>query len=257
MLRTRSCTILLHRLLQNSRPCAIAHGGLQCCSSRQLTCAAAALLSLDRQPPNSFSPLLPAQWGVAGRFLSTQQPKQEGDRQDKQQDTQRAQEFDSLELTDERARAITDKIPQKPMTIVEGTSYTIVILFAFAVLGFFVYNFLAYFIFEPVALTCFNHTLELLKKDPRITVRLGNNITAYGQESYSRVARQQIPHTVYKDANGLEHVVIQFHLRGPGGRAVVDADMYKDSNGNWQYSYLIVDIQSGNSPVQRLNIISQ
>lgn len=45
------------------------------------------------------------------------------------------------------------------------------------VLGFFVYNFLAYFIFEPVALTCFNHTLELLKKDPRITVRLGNNIT--------------------------------------------------------------------------------
>lgn len=28
----------------------------------------------------------------------------------------------------------------------------------------------------------------------------------YGQESHSRVQRQQIPHQIYKDSNGVEHV---------------------------------------------------
>ncbi len=45
------------------------------------------------------------------------------------------------------------------------------------VLAFFVYNFLMYFVFEPVAMTCFNTTVEKLRLDPRITVRLGNDIT--------------------------------------------------------------------------------
>ena len=43
------------------------------------------------------------------------------------------QACDSLELTDDRVHAITDKIPQKPVTIVEGTSYMVIILGAFAV----------------------------------------------------------------------------------------------------------------------------
>jgi hypothetical protein len=43
------------------------------------------------------------------------------------------QAFDSLELTEEKIHAITDKIPQKPVTIVEGTSYMVIILGAFAV----------------------------------------------------------------------------------------------------------------------------
>jgi len=30
------------------------------------------------------------------------------------------------------------------------------------------------FILEPTALKCFNHTLDVLKADPRITVRLGS-----------------------------------------------------------------------------------
>lgn len=43
------------------------------------------------------------------------------------------QAFDSLELTEEKMHAITDKIPQKPVTLVEGTSYMVIILGAFAV----------------------------------------------------------------------------------------------------------------------------
>ncbi len=43
------------------------------------------------------------------------------------------QAFDSLELTEEKMHAITDKIPQKPVTVVEATSYTAIIAAAFAV----------------------------------------------------------------------------------------------------------------------------
>jgi import inner membrane translocase subunit TIM21 len=45
----------------------------------------------------------------------------------------RPQRFDSLELTDEKINAITDKIPQRPVGVVEGTSYTAIILAAFGV----------------------------------------------------------------------------------------------------------------------------
>lgn len=142
------------------------------------------------------------------------------------------QKFDSLELTEEKINAITDQIPQRPVTLVEGTSYMAVIIAAFTVrrhpprwcdaaagdaagthttldtrrcppvglrpllrqggclrgtdslvlclccqvLGFFVYNFVTNFILEPTYQTCFNSTLQKLKQDPRITVRLGNDI---------------------------------------------------------------------------------
>lgn len=36
------------------------------------------------------------------------------------------------------------------------------------------WQFIANFILEPTAMQCFNHTLERLKTDPRITVRLGS-----------------------------------------------------------------------------------
>jgi import inner membrane translocase subunit TIM21 len=41
------------------------------------------------------------------------------------------------------------------------------------VLAFLAYQFFMNFIMEPTALQCFNHTLNVLKADPRITVRLG------------------------------------------------------------------------------------
>ncbi len=43
------------------------------------------------------------------------------------------QSRDSLELTTEKIHAITDKIPQRPVTVVEGASYSVIILAAFGV----------------------------------------------------------------------------------------------------------------------------
>ena len=44
-------------------------------------------------------------------------------------------------------------------------------------------------------------------------------------------------------------------MRGPGGSALVNADMYRTEGGAWEYTYLIVDVAAGGSPPQRLNII--
>lgn len=79
---------------------------------------------------------------------------------------------------------------------------------------------------------------------------------AWGQNSTSRVARQQIPHEIYKDRHGVEHVRIQFYMKGPNGTGLVNADMYKDAQGNWQYTYLLMDVTSPNSSnASRVNII--
>ena len=63
---------------------------------------------------------------------------------------------------------------------------------------------------QPREYTCFNITLEKLRNDPRVTVRLGTPISGYGQESRNRQARQRIPHRVYTDPNGVEHTQVRY-----------------------------------------------
>lgn len=38
-----------------------------------------------------------------------------------------------------------------------------------------------------------------------MTVRLGTPISAFGQDSRNRAARQRIPHRAYTDSDGVEH----------------------------------------------------
>ena len=45
--------------------------------------------------------------------------------------------------------SLTDKIPQKPVTFVEGASYSFIILVGFAVAGFAAYGVFKELIFEP------------------------------------------------------------------------------------------------------------
>ena len=104
---------------------------------------------------------------------------------------------------------ITDKhIPQRPMGVVEGTSYSLVIL---AAIGFgiaLLWTAVSSLLIQPKEYTCFNVTLDKLRDDPRVTVRLGTPISGYGQESRNRAARQRIPHRAYKDDSGTEHIQV-------------------------------------------------
>jgi hypothetical protein len=74
-------------------------------------------------------------------------------------------------------------------------------------------------------------------------IHAGSDIKAYGTESQNRAARQRIPHRIYNDSEGKEHVQLQFQARGPSGRATVHADMYQ-SDGEWRYHFLYLTVES-------------
>lgn len=157
----------------------------------------------------------------------------------------------SLVEAEEEFSAITDKIPQRPVSVVEGTSYTLVIIAALGFAAAVVYATLNTLLFKPKEYKCYNQTVERLKDDPRVTVRLGTPLAAYGVESRNRAARQTIPHRIYNDAEGREHIQIQFHLKGPSGRATVNADMYQDGS-DWRYQFLYLDVEA---PVRQQVVI--
>ncbi len=128
-----------------------------------------------------------------------------------QQKQQKQQTQTALTREEEEFNAITDQIPQRPVGVVEGTSYTIVILAGLAFAGAIIYAAVNELLIQPKEYACFNLALEKLRQDPRVTVRLGSPISGYGTESRNRAARQRIPHRTYVDANGTEHVQVQPH----------------------------------------------
>ena len=153
----------------------------------------------------------------------------------------------SLATVEEEAfSAITDRIPERPMGAVESTSYSLVILAALGFAAAVLYAAFSELIFSPKEYTCFSKTLKKIEDDPRVTIRLGTPMKAYGTESQNRSARQRIPHRIYSDDQGREHVQLQFVAKGPSGRATVHADMYEDSEatGGWRYHYLYLTVES-------------
>ncbi|KAK9905748.1 hypothetical protein WJX75_005641 [Coccomyxa subellipsoidea] len=155
----------------------------------------------------------------------------------------------ALTAQEEADDAITDQIPQRPMGVVEGTSYTVIIVAAIAMAGAVMWAVVNELLIQPREYTAFNLTLDRLREDPRIMVTLGTPVSGYGQESHNRAARQRIPNRVYNDDKGREHVQVQFIARGPSGKGRVSADMYQDDAKQWQYYYLLVDLDGGRGRV--------
>eukprot|EP00976_Prorocentrum_cordatum_P090711 1188226-Prorocentrum_minimum.AAC.1 len=122
---------------------------------------------------------------------------------------------------------ITDVIPPKPVSAVEGTSYSIVILAGLAVLlGALCRNLVkalgpqqvvSELFFEGKEYTVFNKSLERIQQDPRVSVRLGSPITGYGAEGRSRSARGHIRHREYYGPDNMQHMQVQYLVRGPSG----------------------------------------
>ena len=64
---------------------------------------------------------------------------------------------------------------------------------------------------QPREYTAFSLALDRLRDDPRVMVALGSPVSGYGQETRNRAARQRIPHRVYTDDRGVEHVQVRVH----------------------------------------------
>ena len=86
--------------------------------------------------------MLPVQGALRGTFVvrplsaaAAESSQQHQQRADGKQAGARRAEKDALALDEAQFDAITDQIPQRPMGVVEGTSYTLLILAGVAVAG--------------------------------------------------------------------------------------------------------------------------
>ncbi|XP_072955231.1 probable mitochondrial import inner membrane translocase subunit TIM21 [Typha angustifolia] len=141
--------------------------------------------------------------------------------------------------------APTYNIPEKPVTFTEGASYSVIILVGLGIAALAAYAVFKELIFEPREYKIFGKALERVQNDSQVTVRIGSPVTGYGQESRNRAARQRIPNRVWTDEDGVEHVEVNFYIRGPHGAGKVYAEMFKDlTDKKWKFMYLIVEIKS-------------
>lgn len=139
----------------------------------------------------------------------------------------------------------TYNIPEKPVTFVEGASYGIIILAGLGVASVAAYAVFKELIFQPKEYKIFGKALERVQNESQVKVRIGSPVTGYGQETRNRAARQRISNRVWKDEDGVEHVEVNFYIRGPHGAGKVFAEMFKDnSDKQWKFTYLIVEIVS-------------
>ncbi|CAA7047303.1 unnamed protein product [Microthlaspi erraticum] len=139
----------------------------------------------------------------------------------------------------------TYHIPEKPVTFTEGASYSLVILAGLGVAGAAAYAVFKELIFQPKEYKIFDKALKRIQDDGQVRVRIGSPIKGYGQETRNRAARQRIPNRVFTDEDGVEHVEVNFYIRGPQGAGKVYAEMFRDkADKEWKYTYLIVEIST-------------
>ncbi|KQK08386.1 probable mitochondrial import inner membrane translocase subunit TIM21 isoform X1 [Brachypodium distachyon] len=138
--------------------------------------------------------------------------------------------------------APTYNIPEKPVTFAEGASYSLVILAGLGVAALAGYAVFKELIFEPKEYKIFGKALARVQSDSQVTARIGYPITGYGSETRNRAARQRVPSRIWTDEEGVEHVEVNFYIRGPHGAGKVYSAMFKDnSDGAWKFTYLLVE----------------
>ncbi|KAK4100289.1 TIM21-domain-containing protein [Parathielavia hyrcaniae] len=103
-------------------------------------------------------------------------------------------------------------------------------------------------VFSPDSKTTyFNRAVDRIRTDPRCVELLGEGkkMTAFGEETYNKWRRARpIASTVTKDAQGNEHLMIQFNVQGPKGVGRVGMHLVKRAGqGEHEYKYFFVDVK--------------
>ncbi|KAL5702948.1 hypothetical protein ACHQM5_028103 [Ranunculus cassubicifolius] len=141
--------------------------------------------------------------------------------------------------------APTYNIPEKPVTFVEGASYSVAILAGLGLAAIIAYTAFTQFLLTPPESKVFGKALKRIQNESKVKDIIGTPIKGYGMETHNRSARQLIPHKIWTDEDGVEHVLVHFVIRGPRGSGNVECEMFKDSSdGQWKYTSLLVQMNS-------------
>lgn len=94
----------------------------------------------------------------------------------------------------------------------------------------------------------YNRAVDRIKKDPRCLELLGDSrkIVAFGEETGNKWRRARpIASTASKDANGNDHLMIQFNIQGPRGSARVNLHLVKRAGGSeYEYKYFFLETRN-------------
>lgn len=85
----------------------------------------------------------------------------------------------------------------------------------------------------------YSKALDRVINEPKVQDTLGTPIQGFGEETRRR-RRTHVAHSVY-ERNGIDHLRMQFYVRGIRNKATVHLEMRK-INGNYEYRYLFVQL---------------
>ncbi|KAL2158897.1 hypothetical protein VTH06DRAFT_2927 [Thermothelomyces fergusii] len=158
-----------------------------------------------------------------------------------------------------RRRAVTPfnddgRVPWTELSVGEKTARAAQQTFNFGmvVVGLVLTGGVGYLLFSEVfspdsKTTHFNRAVDRIRTDRRCVELLGdgNKIMAFGEETYNKWRRARpIASTVTKDAQGSEHMMIQFNVQGPKGAGRVSIHLVKHpGKGEYEYKYFFLDVQ--------------
>lgn len=86
----------------------------------------------------------------------------------------------------------------------------------------------------------YTEALELCKQSTKVIDAVGEPIKGYG-ETTARGRRRHVSHMEYVQ-DGVNHMRMKFYIEGCRRKGTVHLEVQEDSNGNYQYRYLFVDL---------------
>ncbi|KAI1461560.1 import inner membrane translocase subunit tim-21, mitochondrial [Annulohypoxylon moriforme] len=103
-------------------------------------------------------------------------------------------------------------------------------------------------VFSPESKTAyFSRAFDRVKKDPECVALLGNSkkIIAHGEETMNKWRRARpIASTLTTDAQGVQHLRLNFYVEGPLNNGTVSAHLTKrPGRDEFEYQYLLVDVR--------------
>ncbi|KAK0704219.1 TIM21-domain-containing protein [Apiosordaria backusii] len=103
-------------------------------------------------------------------------------------------------------------------------------------------------VFSPSSRTAyFNRAVNRIKTDARLIELLGDGkkIEAFGEETGNKWRRARpIASSEVTDRNGVEHMYINFNLKGPRGTGKAYVHLFKPVGGReYEYKYFYVDVR--------------
>lgn len=146
----------------------------------------------------------------------------------------------SLTQTDSES---SSKVSMRPVEkIKENTktaSYMGVILLGVGVTGALFYTIFKELFSSNSPNSIYSKALERVIDEPKVQDSLGVPIQGFGEETRRR-RRTHVAHSVY-ERNGIDHLRMQFYIKGIRNKATVHLEMRK-INGNYEYRYLFVQL---------------